>query len=131
MNLMLDKELYNVEETEDANGKKMIRITPKTEKGNNRNTSARNSRNRMQPYASQLNLIYNTTDKRLTVDFTLHEKRNTIVTITGPKGKEVFKDRLKKFSGNYKKEIRLKGNGLYTVKVVQDKLNITESIEVE
>jgi hypothetical protein len=131
-NLMLDKELYNVEETEDAKGNKMIRITPKTDGQKDMRAPFKNLRDAMQPSLSQLNLHHNSADHSLAVGFTLPGNGDTVLTVTDPKGKEVYKEKLKNFSGSYQKVIKLKKgrNGAYEVQVIQKDTKLIKKLEI-
>ncbi len=131
-NLMLDKELYNVEETEDANGNKVIRITPKIDGKDGINGFSKNSKNYMQPSPSQLNLSYDQENGSLKIGIKLPNTGNTVLTITGPEGKEIYKETLKNFSGIYNKEINLKNEdkGIYQVQFTQNNTSVTKKLEI-
>ncbi|QHT66286.1 T9SS type A sorting domain-containing protein [Rhodocytophaga rosea] len=130
LNLLLDKDLYDVEEVETDKGKKMLRINPKDKKKNKENKKSKNLRESMQLSPSSFNLYPNPADGMVKLNLNLPETGTTTITVVNAQGKEVYKERLKDFTGKYIKQIDLskEGSGVFVVQVVQNNNHLSRKI---
>jgi hypothetical protein len=133
LNLLLDKELYDVEEVETEKGKKMLKIKPKGNKDiqkNKENKNKKKFRESMQLSPSSFNLYPNPADGMVKINLNLPESGTTTITVVNAQGKEVYKERLKDFTGKYIKQIDLskEGSGVFVVHVVQNNNHLSRKI---
>jgi hypothetical protein len=133
LNLTLNKESYQVEEIETAKGRKMMKITPKKENKGKENKSLKNLRNGMQLSAAELNLYPNPVNGIVTIQMNLPESNITTITIVNPQGKEVYRENLNNFAGNYTKKIDLskEGRGVFVVQVSQNNEIVSKKVVIQ
>lgn len=72
-------------------------------------------------------------DGKISISFTAASKGDIEITITDPKGKEVYSKTLSAFSGEYFNEVDIsgKGKGTYFLKITQGDDSITKKLVVE
>jgi hypothetical protein len=133
LNLLLDKDLYDVEEVETDKGKKMLKIKPKDnrdKKKNKENKNKKKFRESMQLSPSSFNLYPNPADGMVKVNLNLPATGTTTITVVNAQGKEVYKERLKDFTGTYIRQIDLnkEGSGVFVVHVVQNNNHLSRKI---
>lgn len=75
----------------------------------------------------------NPNNGKFTLDFNLADKGNTEVSILNMEGKSIYKEELKDFSGNYKRDMDISSNpkGVYFVKISQGKHSQLKKIVLE
>ncbi len=75
----------------------------------------------------------NPSDGRFDLSFNLSEKGNTVVRVVDMAGKEVFQDKLGKFTGTYEKQIDISGqsNGVYFLQVEQNNQIMMKKIVIQ
>ena len=88
-------------------------------------------KNNLKP--SKLNYFPNPNNGRFTLDFTLDQKEEVTVVVMDILGKEVYKEKLLDFQGNYDNQIDLSGKekGIYILQISQKKKMLTRKILIE
>ncbi len=81
----------------------------------------------------EVNLFPNPTDGSFKLEFTSEDISPVSITINDSNGKEIIKDEIKDFNGNYSGDFNLKGNapGLYLVNISQNGKVLTQKIIVK
>jgi hypothetical protein len=130
LNLLLDKDLYEVEEIETEKGKKMLKIKPKDKKKSKENKNSKKYKERMQLSPSSFNLYPNPSEGMVKLSLNLPDTGTTTITVVDAQGKEVYRERLKDFTGKYIRQIDLskEGDGVFVVQVEQNNNHLSRKI---
>ncbi len=81
----------------------------------------------------EMNLFPNPTDGSFRLNFRSAESLPTTISVVDINGKEVYRDELRTFNGNYSEEINISANGtgIYFVNILQGDKKYTEKVVVK
>jgi hypothetical protein len=125
MNLLLDKEGYEIEEIQ-KDGKTMLRIRPRKPAEEPENLPGS-----MQPSGAELNLLARSTGL-VDLRFQVPADGTTTITVINARGRQVYKEKVKNATGLFAKTINLQkeGSGEFTVKVVHNGKSFTRQVTI-
>ncbi|MDO1446893.1 hypothetical protein Q0590_11550 [Rhodocytophaga aerolata] len=130
MDLLLDKEHYEIEEIE-KDGKTMLRIVPK-KSTITPDKKSENFSGDMQPSGTGLNLIAKGNKGTVSLYYHVPADGLTTITVTNEKGKRVYREKIKNKAGKIVMDINLsrQAPGDYTVHVLHNGKSVSKTVTI-
>jgi hypothetical protein len=130
MDLLLDKDQYEIEEIE-KDGKTMLRIVPK-KSSTTPDKKSENFSGDMQPSSNSLNLITKGNKGAVSLYYYVPADGLTTITVTNSKGKRVYREKIKNKAGKIVMDINLSKEvpGDYTVQVLHNGKSVSKTVTI-